>query len=70
MVFFHRQIWLNRRTDDGHLWLHHKIEKQKTTVFDLSPPVRENVDKVGRSVIHSFIYSSISPSLYILPAYV
>ncbi len=73
-IFFHCQIWLNRRTDDGHLWLHHKIEKQKTHCLWPVPPVRENADKVGRSVsqsfihsLHSFIYSSISPSLYILP---
>jgi hypothetical protein len=69
-MFFHRQIWLNRRTGDGHLWLHYKIEKQKTTVCDLSPPSEKMWTRwVGQSFIHSFMYSSISPSLYILPAY-
>jgi hypothetical protein len=67
-MFFHCQIWLivvRNIATDGYIT---KL-KNKKPLFVTCPPVRENVDKVGRSFIHSFNYSSISPSLYILPAY-
>jgi hypothetical protein len=42
-MFFHRQIWLNIRTGDRHLWLHHKIEKQKTLVLVGSQKYKKDI---------------------------